>query len=946
MNCIPPTSFESDVLVVQAFAVVLDDAGGHTLVRLCNLSTAHQTTETIANISRSAYALASAALHPSGAILYVADGTQIMSLNLTRPFSSALTVLAGGSAAGNQDAVLGVASTFSGITKLVAAQDGATLFVVDQSRTVVRTVQTDTGQTRLRWSTATQLVWDIDVPRDGSVVLMAVSDNAQAAWKLQSFSATSMQSPYSKQSTSTSSLMPSPDQSPAPSPASSAMRSAREQSQNSRRLLASSPATTDVAVFGSARIYAVATSADQAGNTIAYVFTSASLYSVSLATGTAALVLSDARLASVSSASTAVFPGRVWALSSTARAFYQLSNGTFENQFGSSARAGAADDTTRGALHYESFASPVALAVWRPRKPGYDCVSSNETVSPCDRGRASQGSLPCLLCARGYASSQLAAAECSPCPSGTYADQSGSLACTPCPAPSCGPAQYYSQCGGDSGGACAPCQRDCPADQFRQNCSGYSQGNCAPCQPPPASGKYFSGTSECAVSDCANAPPPGFFWSGPGYLNGTCPTSACPPKPAAGYFTQACSYRCWDGYGGAQCGPCGQGNFSTYPGTPACARCPRGTFSSAQASAACQPCPPGSACPSEGSQAPSQCGPGTFSASQAASACSACPPGSYSPQNSTACAQCALGQIANVSSCSSCAAGTFSASPADTACAQCAPGSVSAEARTSCTACDPGTFANASQCSQCPAGTFSAAAAATACASCVQGVHYPANSTLVQAPQARACDFQCGAGLTRVVELPFDACANLFARPSFAFVLRVQAAELLAAQVQWYRQLVSTLLGISQARIRVARANPRRSLQSSRRLLQQDQDLYMAIESDSDNITIILAKEILKYEFQLLVTQQIMASSPPQAPATVLTTSLDYLVIAPENLAQAPVPAPPAPAPAPPLGVISPPPAFKSEAADTQQDACTSAVLIAFLTLLTLAYVLPADFEE
>jgi hypothetical protein len=120
----------------------------------------------------------------------------------------------------------------------------------------------------------------------------------------------------------------------------------------------------------------------------------------------------------------------------------------------------------------------------------------------------------------------------------------------------------------------------------------------------------------------------------------------------------------------------------------------------------------------------------------------------------------------------------------------------------------------------------------------------------------------------------------------------------------------------------------------------------MAIESDSDNITVILAKEILKYEFQLLVTQQIMASSPPQAPATVLTTSLDYLVIAPENLAQAPVPAPPAPAPAPPPGVISPPPAFKSEAADTQQDACTSAVLIAFLTLLTLAYVLPADFEE
>lgn len=934
--CLSRLTTDSDALTVQGFAVVLDRTADSWVVRVSNISSAHQTTETAGSFPLASGELGHPAVSPDGLWLYMATGssalTLIVRLSLLRPFDlSAMTIVAGGLTAGNLDGPA-LQATLSGVSSISPFLDGSGLLFSDQSGGSIKVLSfPHANVTTVKSGLGSGSVVDVKLSKSGSFAVVGTGvaiyrlDLATKAYTLIAGGNTAYQD-----------------------------------------------GAGPLAKFLSFSVLAL--SGDDLSAFVCHAHptdaTLGTLRRADIASGQVTTLASFAWLKTITSLSGSLAADRIWALSTSNREFYQLlisgASASLELKFGdSSAAAGTADDVMQGATHTETFYSPQQLALWKPRKPGHDGVSSFESAPACARGLYTLGDTGCLSCPRGTQSSDLASSYCAPCPDSTYSAAEASLSCTNCTSAGCGLGEYKHSCGAGSAGTCSPCPL-CPAGTRRTGCGGFSMGTCEPCPSAPAVNQYYS--SECTISPCTNSLPAGQYWNQSGWGSPTCLSAPCANKPLNSYYTASenfgptCGYACLDGHETSSCTPCAQGYFSRHPSTPACAPCAAGTFSPSNASSSCFGCSPGTIAPSQGSSACSPCNPGYFNPSALATQCFQCPSGSVSPRSSPNCTSCQAGSFANASEpsrCYPCPTGRYSA-PASFFCSACPAGAFTPTNTGPCQQCSPGYFSSegSTACSACPPSTFASQSSSSACTPCVQGVHYPPNSYPIARNASTACAFACSPGYTKTVTQSGEACSGLDpSKPYFAFTVLVTAASLTASQVESYAVIIAAALGVDRGMLTVSLSQLVQSA-AARRLLATEVTIYIAVEATSQQNAIALSAQISTSTF--LYNVNLACQLQGLASAIVDATTLTYVNVdappssPPSATPSPPNPSPPSPSPGSPSpspgspspspGSPPPPPGIdvggggKSESGESSQP---PAVLLAFFCLFALAYILP-----
>ena len=577
----------------------------------------------------------------------------------------------------------------------------------------------------------------------------------------------------------------------------------------------------------------------------------------------------------------------------------------------------------------------------------------------CAPGSYSAEGLACSKCPKGSFAASPQASDCAPCPEATQCPSEGSTAPEPCPDGTYNPSSKKSACS-----ACPPgsvsvlsrleCQQ-CPGGAVSTPANNRSR--CEPCQ----EGTFSSNPADTACARCApgSVSPQGSAACGPCAQGSVANVSRCEVCQEGTFSSNpalAQCARCAPGsvsaQGSAACAQCPQGSVAK---VSRCEPCPEGTYSQNPSDQACTPCRNGSVAPGQGSPACRPCDPGSRSLDDRE--CAACGPGTYAQQGSAECTPCPPGYFAQAagSACAPCPPNAFAAGTGQVACMACAEGKVSQGGSSDCSNCSAGKVPSSKSpgsCDPCQANSFAAdqgwtlcrrcpnlhfaGQGATACELCVEGVHYPYNATLVQNASA-TCDFACSQGFARVVEQGRDRCAALV-KSSVSFALRIQAAALTAAQLETYRLIVASILGVQAGRVKIARGNPRRAL------LQYDTELFFVVESDTDANTYALAYAVQAGGFQQSLNQVVQSLDEPLPAPLFVAASVDLLNVAPQSTAAPPPPPPPPPPIAPPPpALFVPAPSFKSQADHNETE--VPAALIALLTLFALAYALPADFD-
>ena len=188
-RCLSVSSTLSDSLVLQAFAIVHDETPTQHLLRLVNISSDHQTTETIFAYNKTDYALALPTVHRTASFLYVADGpslSRVSKISLIRPFNSTPTPLAGSYTTAGSAVGLASQARFSGISRIATTDEADFIVVIDQNYQRLTKIDEITGQTTLLLSLpATQAVTDVKLVYNGNFAYLALyqGSNFDGTWR-------------------------------------------------------------------------------------------------------------------------------------------------------------------------------------------------------------------------------------------------------------------------------------------------------------------------------------------------------------------------------------------------------------------------------------------------------------------------------------------------------------------------------------------------------------------------------------------------------------------------------------------------------------------------------------------------------------------------------------------------------------------------------------------